>query len=60
MEIKTSKVGQEAIQQLQSAVQNVGKAAQVVGNTKVYKQVSYFAKGLLKLINKFILKLRKS
>jgi hypothetical protein len=45
IDIKNSKVGKETIQQLQNAAENVGKAAQAVGNTKVYKQVSYFAKG---------------
>ena len=45
VDIKHSKAGQDALQQVQVAVKAVSQAAKTVGDTKVYKQVSYVAKG---------------
>lgn len=49
VDIKNSKSGQETLKQLQIAVEGVGNAAQAVGNTKIYRHVSYFAEELDKV-----------
>lgn len=43
-DVKKSKMGQEALQQLQIAAETAGKVANQLGETQVYKQVSNLAK----------------
>ena len=49
VDLKQSKVGQEALQQLKTAVDTAERVAKQVGETQVYKQVAYVAQEIDKI-----------